>query len=219
MCNPALAIMGASAIASASAARNSAKAQQQSLLADAMASDRNAIAADNAAVVADNNAEIANWQAREAVREGERSVGGEMRTRSDALQASRAEAAAVKSRQKVNLAANGVDVTSGSAVDLLTSTDYLSALNDERINAASARNVAAIRNNAINNAWGYRTQGTGYRDSAATQRADAELYRFDAERQRAGSSAIRPNRAAGVSLIGSAGQIASSWYGMGGGGK
>lgn len=214
MCNPALAVMGASMIVSASAARNSAKAQQQSLLTDAMASDRNAVAADNAAAVASNNAEIANWQAREAVREGERGVGDEMHARSDALQANRAEAAAVKSRQKVNLAANGVDVTSGSALDLLTSTDYLSALNDDRINDASARNVDTIRNNAINNAWGYRTQGTGFRDSAATQRADASLYRFDAGQQRSGARGIRPNTAAGVSLLGSAGQVASSWYGM-----
>lgn len=215
MCNPALAVMGASAIVGASSARQAAKAQQTSLLYDAAAADRNAVTANNAALVAENNAELAGWQGREALRQGENDVSNIQFDRSTALTASRNEAANVKSRQKVSMAANGVDIGSGSAVDVLTSTDYVGELNANAISDAAARNVATVRDNAIKNAWGYQVQGIGYKDQAATSRADAALYQFDARQQRAGASRISPNSAAAVSLIGSAGQVASSWYAMG----
>lgn len=212
MCNPALAVIGVSAIVGASSARNAAKGQQASLLTDANASDRNAIAADNAAKVSANNAEIANWQARDAIRTGESAVGNVMDDRSAALAASNNEAATVKSKQKVGFAANGVDIGQGSAADVQTSTDYVRELNNSAITDAANQNAATIRDNAIKNAWGYRTQGVNYQETAAAQRADANLYRFDARQQRAGASNISPSSAAAVSLLGSAGQVASAWY-------
>lgn len=215
MCNPALAIMGASALVSASSARQSAKAQQNSMLYDAQASDRNAITANNAALVAENNAELAGWQSREALRQGEKDVSDIQFDRATALTASRNEAANVKSAQKVGMAANGIDVGSGSAVDVLTSTDYVGELNANAINDSAARNVATVRDNAIKNAWGYQVQGVGYQDQAATSRADSALYRYDAQQQRAGSRRISPNSAAAVSLLGSASQVAGTWYSMG----
>lgn len=212
MCNPALAVLGASAIVGIGSARNSAKAQQTSLLADAMASDRNAVTADNAALVSENNADLAQWQARDAVRQGETDVSNIMEDRSVALNASRTQAATVKSKQKVALAANGVDIGQGSAADVLTSTDYVGELNANRISDAAANNAATVRDNAIKNAWGYRVESTNYLNDAASKRADAELYRFDAKRQRAGAAGISPGLAGAVSLIGSAGQVASAWY-------
>jgi hypothetical protein len=213
MCNPALALMGASAIVGVGSARAGARSQQQSLLADASASDRNAVTADNAALVAENNADLAEWQARDSVRTGEIAVGDVMRDRSTALSQVRNEAATVTSKQRTAAAANGVDVGIGSAADLQASTAYVGELNANRVYDAADRNVENIRNNAINNAWGYRVQSTGYRDQAAVNRADAELYRYDARRQRAGSAAISPGLAGTVSLLGSASQVASSWYG------
>lgn len=212
MCNPALAVAGAAAIVAASGSRNSANAQKQSLLGDALISDRSAVTADNNALVAENNANIASWQARDATRMGEVQVGQEERQRQLALDASNTATANTKSQQKVGLAANGVDVTQGSAADVLTSTDYTGVLNNQNINDAAARNVATIRDNAVRNAWGYRTQSVGYQNQANVDKADAELYRYDAGRQRAGSAGISANSAAAVSLIGSAGQVAGSWY-------
>lgn len=212
MCTPALAIAGFATIVAASGARNSARAQQQSLLSDSIASDRAAVTADNNAKVAANNADLADWQARDALHSGDVQVGSEIRQRNLALDASNNQTATVKSNQKVALAGNGVDTAEGSAADVLTSTDYIGALNNANINDAASRNVATIHQNAVNNAWGYRTQGTGYQDQAANARADAELYRFDAGRQRSGAQGISPNSAAAVSLIGSAGQVASAWY-------
>lgn len=212
MCSPALAIAGVAGIVAASSARNAAKGQQQSLLNDAVASDRSAVTANNNALVAENNAELASWQARDAIRTGEKQVADQVTARRQALDSVNTEAATVKSRQKVGLAANGVDVTDGSAADVLTSTDYIGALNAQNVNDAADRNIDTIRDNAVKNAWGYTTQGVGYKDQAATARADAQLYKYDAARQRAGASGISPNSAAAVSLLGSAGQVAASWY-------
>lgn len=219
MCNPALAILGASAIIGASSARNAAKGQQASMMYDAAASDRNAVTANNAALVADNNAELAGAQGRDAIRQGENQVGDIMTDRSTALTATRNETATVKAKQKVGFAANGVDVGSGSAADVLTSTDVVGELNANAINDAAARNIGTVRDNAIKNAWGYQVQSTGYQDQAATQRADSALYRSDAARIRNGTKGISPNAAAAVSLIGSAGQVAASWYAGSKGGK
>lgn len=52
--------------------------------------------------------------------------------------------------------------------------------------------ATTARNNAAKEAWGYRARGAGFAADAAN---------------------ANPNRAAGLSLLGSAGSVASSWYG------
>lgn len=190
MCDPTLALLTASGIAAAAGARQQAKAQQQSLLGDAVNAERAAGTAENQAVVAENNAQLAEYQAQDVLRQG-------------AEQESQIKVAGaqLKGRQKVALAASGVDITTGSAADILTGTDI-----QTQIDANTARD------NALRSAWGYRTQGTSYQDSAGTARADAALYRQDAANLRAGSRSIRPNAAAALSLLGSAGQVAGAWY-------
>lgn len=51
--------------------------------------------------------------------------------------------------------------------------------------------ATTVRNNAAKEAWGYRARGAGFAAEAANS---------------------SPNRAAGLSLLGSAGSVASSWY-------
>ncbi len=190
MCNPALAVVAASTIVAASSARNAAKLQQQSLLTDANAADRQAQVSESQAQVADNNAQLAEWQAQDALR------------RSEVAASDQAVATGnLKSRQKAALGASGTDVTTGTANDILTGTDLV-----------GQAQVDTIRDNAMRDAWGYRTQGTSYSDTAAARRSDAALYGYDAQRLRSGASNINPNKAALVSLIGSAGNVASSWY-------
>ncbi len=160
MCSP-VALMAASAGAQTVGAYNSAKAQQASLLYDAQ--------------TADNNAQLAEWQAQDAVTRGnldEQSV--------------RMRAAAVKASQRAAMAANGIDVTQGSAADIQTSTDYM-----------GERDAFTVRNDALRSAWGYRTQGASYRDSAGMSRA--------------GASSIRPSVSAATTLLGSATLVSSAW--------
>lgn len=164
MCTPAAApyVMMAGMGASMVGASNSAKAQQSNL--------------DYQAEVSANNAQIAEWQAQDAIRQGQQQE-----------QQSRLQYAAMKGTQRAALAANGVALDEGSAVDILTSTDYMNEMD-----------ASTIRANAARTAWGYRTQGTNYSDNAAALRA--------------GASASSPASAAGLSLLGSAGQVAGSWY-------
>lgn len=58
--------------------------------------------------------------------------------------------------------------------------------------------AVTARNNGAQEAWGYRAQGSNFRAQAG---------------------ASSPNRAAFNSLLGSAGSVASMWYGMGSGGS
>lgn len=155
-------MMLAASAASAVGASNSAKAQKAGL--------------DYQADVASNNAQIAEWQAQDAIRQGQ-----------DQEQQSRLRYATTKSTQRAALAANGVALDEGSAVDILTSTDYMNEMD-----------ASTIQANAARSAWGYRTQGTNYSDNSTALRA--------------GAGAISSGSAAGLSLLGSAGQVSQSWY-------
>lgn len=57
--------------------------------------------------------------------------------------------------QRANLAANGVDLGSGGANDILTSTRLM-----------GDRDMAQIQTNAMREAWGYQTQATDFNSNA-----------------------------------------------------
>jgi hypothetical protein len=102
-------------------------------------------------------------------------------------QKSRIATANLKGKQRAALAANGVDLGVGSAESILTTTDFMGEVD--------ANTIAA---NAVMSAWGYRSQAVNETNKARSASAAA--------------SAINPEGAAFTSLIGGAGQVASSWY-------
>lgn len=180
MCSPlAIAASVAAGVgAKAASARTQAKAQQTSLLYDSQVADNNAI-------IADNNKQVAEWQALDAVRQGDLAVqGNQMQT------------AQVKSSQRTALAASGTDINEGSNNDILSTTDWVAATDQQ-----------TIRDNALRTAWGYRTMGVDYANMASANRDSASNLR-------GGANSISPNGAVGVSLLGSATQVASTWYNM-----
>lgn len=123
------------------------------------------------------NARIAELGARSALLQGQRQE-----------QSVRLRGAQVKSRQRVSLAANGIDIAnSETALNLLTSTDYF-----------TESDALTVQRNAIQSAWGYRTQATDYRNQATMARADA--------------GAVSPGLSAATSLMGSATSVADRWY-------
>lgn len=93
----------------------------------------------------------------------------------------------LKSAQRASLAANGVDLGVGSAAETLASTDVMKDIDKN-----------TIEQNAIGSAWGYRTQASNYMIDAAAKSMTRD--------------AISPAGSAATSLMGSAGQVASSWY-------
>lgn len=158
----AVATMGAGAMMSAVGAQKNAQAQKATL--------------GYEAAVARNNQTIANYQADITLQNG-----------AIAEQTQQLKAAALKGDQRAAMAANGIDLSEGSATEVLATTDYM-----------GHRDALTIRDNAARQAWATREQAKGYGSEAAADVAT--------------SDAINPNLALTSSLISGAGQVAGSWY-------
>lgn len=157
---PALQFFGA--LSSAYGAYSSARSQRQQLK----------LNADLARI----NAGIAEKAADNEMLQGQRQE-----------QAARLRTANLKSTQKTGMASNGVDLSSGTAQNILNTTDYMGEVD--------ANTIAA---NAVKSAWGYRTQAVNARSSAAMEDANA--------------SGINTGVSAISSLLGSASSVAPQWY-------
>lgn len=95
----------------------------------------------------------------------------------------------MKARQKVNMLANGITLDSGSAQDVLNSTDFMGEVD-----------ALTVESNAIRAAWGYRTQGANFMAQAGMSSANA--------------ASISPGGSAFSSLLGSAAYAAPTYYSM-----
>jgi hypothetical protein len=204
MCN-AMYFMAAGMGAQAAAARSSAQQQnyqavliqreqqaqqddqRRTLLYDAQVEDVNA-------QIAENNKQITEWQAIDAVHRGDQTVQG-----------MQLDTAGLKGSQRATMAARGIDITEGSANDVLTTTDWTAAVDQE-----------TVRDNARREAWGYRVQGTNFANQANAARDTAAHMRDSAASARpvAVARTVSPTAAAGLSLLGNAGQVANVWYQM-----
>ena len=133
-------------------------------------------AADYNAQVQRNNAQIAKWQADDAYARGEKAVDDHMR-----------KVAALKGSQTASMAARGLDLSEGTPLDILTSTDVL---------GEADRNT--IKANAAREAWGYQVQ-------ASNSQAQAGLYQQQADN-------TNPLMAGTSSLLTAAAPNAEKWY-------
>lgn len=102
-------------------------------------------------------------------------------------QSSRLQTASLYGTQRAAMAASGVDLGEGSANDVLTSTEVM-----------GERDALTIRDNTAQRVWAQQQEAAGF-----TARANAS---------RAAASGISPGMAGAASLLGGAGQVASSWY-------
>lgn len=159
-----LVLQGVGAATSMVGSYYGAKAQQSSL--------------DYQAAMAETNARMAEKSAQQEMYRGQREVAGLT-----------LKAGHLKSAQRASMAASGIDLGEGNALEILTSTDLMKEIDS---NTATA--------NAVRSAWGYRTQGTNYQNEATAKRASAD--------------SISPMASAATSLLGSAGSIAASYYTM-----
>lgn len=126
-----------------------------------------------AAQVGRNNQIAADYAATDALRRGE-----------EQAQKVRRDAEATKSAQRVTLAANGLDLNSGTALDLQDQTDFFGQLD-----------VNTARTNAKNEAANARYSG-------AMARAQG-----DASQRQAGIGAFG-------TILGTGAQVSSKWYDM-----
>jgi hypothetical protein len=95
--------------------------------------------------------------------------------------------AQLKSNQRAEMAAGNIDLGTGSAANVLASTEYMGDVD---------KNIIAM--NAMRQAFGFQTQANNYKN--------------DAIMQNAGAKQVKPWMSAATSLIGGSGQVASSWY-------
>lgn len=128
------------------------------------------------AQIQSNNATLAEWQAEDAIARGETA----------AVQVQQ-QGAQLKGRQRAGMAANGVDLSYGSAMQVINDTDYLAAVDASQTTANAARE-----------AWGYRMEARQLTDRSKAASA--------------GASQVSPWLSAGTSLLGSATQAADRWY-------
>ena len=93
----------------------------------------------------------------------------------------------LKGSQRAAMAANGIDLGSDTAVDALTSTDFVSET-DARM----------VEDNAIRSAWGYRVGAGNAQVDAASRRGTA--------------AGISPTLAGATTLLTEGGRVAEGWY-------
>ena len=122
------------------------------------------------------NQQISQWDATAALNRGQTLEGD-----------SRLATAQVYSSQRASMAANGVDVTEGSAVDVLATTKFIGNVD-----------AATIHDNALQEAWGYQVAGVNASNASSFYSSAANN--------------INPTLSAGTSLLTSAGSVAQSWY-------
>ncbi len=100
----------------------------------------------------------------------------------------------IKSSQRASLAARGIDLGVGSAVETIATTDLMKEIDMLTVNSETVRSAEAARLQRQN----YMTQ--------------AALQDVSAENVMASSRTISPSLAATSSLLGSAGSVANAWY-------
>ena len=165
MSNTGIAAVGLQAVGAATSAfgaRSTAQANQN--------------AARYQAAIDANNAEYDSILASQAI------IDGQTKTST-----SRLKYGALKGTQTASLAAHGVDITQGSAKNILDDTDMMSDID-----------AATIQDNAARQAWGFKVQRSN--DLSAASMANAR------------ADSISPDKAMFTSLIGSGATVAASWY-------
>lgn len=128
------------------------------------------------AAVDRNNAILAERQASDAEQRGV-----------DAEMTHRRKTAELKGSQRAQLAARGLDLGAGSALNILSDTDLMTEVD-----------ALSIRDNATREAWGHRTQ--------------AQNYRSEADFKSSAAGNINPLLSGGGTLLSGVGTVADSWY-------
>lgn len=100
----------------------------------------------------------------------------------------------IKSSQRASMAARGIDLGVGSAVETIATTDLMKEIDMLTVNADTVRSAEAAR-----------LQRQNYLTASALQDVSASNLA-------ASGDSISPFMAAGSSILGSAGSVASAWY-------
>lgn len=178
------AVSAVGGIASGIGAIFSAMAQKSVLKYQAQSMEANA---NHVRVMSGVNSRIAELGAQSVLLQGQQQVAS-LTLRSRQL----------KGSQRAALAANGVDLGVGNAAEAQASTDVMTEIDKNVIEA-----------NAVRSAWGYRTQGVAAQIGAEAQ---ATNYETNAIGARASANSISPAMAGASSMLTSASRVSDAWY-------
>jgi len=164
--------------------------------------------------IARRNVTIAKYQASDALLRGKANATIAKYQASDALlrgatneNVSRHKTAQLKSTQTAELAARNIDLGSGSALDILTSTDFM-----------GERDALTVRDNANKEAWGHQVEASNFNANASKEawghQVEASNFNADADLLAWRAGEQNPGGAAYTSLLGTAGKVAPGWYTM-----
>jgi hypothetical protein len=159
---------------------------------------------DLKATISGINARLAETAAQTTLLTGQRQEQGQ-----------RLKTAKLKSTQRNRMAARGIDLRSDTALNILTTTDVMGEIDANTIEA-----------NAVRAAWGYRTEGVNYQIDAAMATANGNMAVANAgasaaanlsqgttpQEQLNSNSRVSTGAAMASSLLGSATNIASTYY-------
>ena len=191
------------------ARQNAAYSAKATLLGASYAEAMGRINANAVRDTARANMQIAELGAQSALQQGQQQVASQT-----------LKAGQLKATQRAAMAANGIDLGEGNAVDVLASTEIMKDIDKEQITS-----------NAIRNAWGYRTQGVSAMIDGNTQAVNIEIgsrtqaqnirsqgaqelfsLQSSANSSYAASNAISPDSQFTNTLINGAMGVADTWY-------
>jgi hypothetical protein len=156
---------------------------------------------DLKATISGINARLAETAAQSTLLTGQRQEQGQ-----------RLKTAQLKSTQRNQMAARGIDLGSDTATNILTTTDVMGEIDANTIEA-----------NAVRAAWGYRTEGVNYQIDAAMATANGNMAVANARANAAANmsgapstsySRVSTGAAMASSLLGAATNVASTYYSM-----
>lgn len=125
--------------------------------------------------VNNNNAVMAEYERQDAIERGE-----------EAVQAHYRKVSAFRGTQEASMAARGLDISTGTPLDILSATDYFGAVD-----------ARTIQSNAERAGWSSTVDAMNFRSAAKMQGAARSYY--------------SPLLATGTSLLGGASNVASTW--------
>lgn len=108
------------------------------------------------------NARMAEFQAADALSRGETDAAATLKKGYKGSAIIRRSGKQTAGAQKVALAAQGIDINTGSAKETLADTEAMSEIDQIEIQRSAELDALTIKNNAVREAWGFKTQASNY---------------------------------------------------------
>lgn len=125
--------------------------------------------------VSSTNASILDAQANDAIARGDTAAAEALRAGNVSASNIKKDAKKVSGSQRAALSAQGIDVSSGSASDVLSETQSQAEQDFNRTKYFSKLDAITIKNNAWREAWGFKTESANTLFSGNMARSVGDL--------------------------------------------